>query len=87
MGCNALCLLHPTVLFLGAAIMQPLFGWVLDLSWRSESVGGVNVYSAAGYHSAMLLMAGFAVVVLVASLRLREAGALNVVTSRPDEVP
>ncbi len=68
-----------TGLFLGAAIMQPLFGWVLDLSWRGESVGGVNVYSAAGYHNAMLLMAGFAVVALVASVRLRETWARNVV--------
>ncbi len=68
-----------TGLFLGAAIMQPLFGWVLDLSWSGESMGGVNVYSAAGYHSAMLLMAGFAVVALVAALRLRETGARNVV--------
>jgi len=67
-----------TGLFLGAAIMQPLFGWVLDLSWEGETVAGVNIYSAAGYQSAMLLMAGFAVIALIASLRIRETWATNI---------
>ncbi len=67
-----------TGLFLGAAIMQPLFGWLLDLSWRGETLAGVNIYSAAGYRSAMLLMVGFAVIALIASLRMRETGARNI---------
>lgn len=67
-----------TGLFLGAAIMQPLFGWVLDLSWDGEAVTGINIYSADGYHNAMLLMAGFAVIALIASLRIRETYATNI---------
>jgi sugar phosphate permease len=67
-----------TGLFLGAAIMQPLFGWVLDRSWSGEVVAGVNVYSASSYHDALLLMAGFALIALVGALRLRETGARNI---------
>ncbi len=67
-----------TGLFLGAAIMQPLFGWVLDLSWEGNTISGVNIYSADGYQSAMLLMAGFALIALVASLRIRETGGKNI---------
>jgi sugar phosphate permease len=67
-----------TGLFLGAAIMQPLFGWVLDLSWGGETLAGVNIYSADGYQNAMLLMVGFAVIALVASLRIRETYARNI---------
>lgn len=67
-----------TGLFLGAAIMQPLFGWVLDLSWAGETLAGVNRYSADGYHNAMLLMVGFAVIAVFASLRVRETYARNI---------
>ena len=67
-----------TGLFLGAAIMQPLFGWVLDLSWDQETVAGINIYSADGYHNAMLLMVGFAVIALIASLQIRETYARNI---------
>jgi sugar phosphate permease len=64
-----------TGLFLGAAIMQPLFGWVLDRNWDGSSVAGVNIYSATGYQNGMWLMAGFALIALLASLRIRETWA------------
>jgi sugar phosphate permease len=67
-----------TGLFLGAAIMQPLFGWLLDRSWNGESVAGINLYSSVGYHNAMLLMVGFAFIALIASLRIRETRARNI---------
>jgi sugar phosphate permease len=67
-----------TGLFLGAAIMQPLFGWVLDRNWDGSSVAGVNIYSATGYQNGMWLMAGFALIALLASLRIRETGARNI---------
>lgn len=67
-----------TGLFLGAAIMQPLFGWVLDRYWQGSSSAGVNLYTAVGYQHAMQLMAGFAVIALIASLRIRETGARNI---------
>ena len=67
-----------TGLFLGAAIMQPLFGWVLDLFWDGKMVNGINLYGHEGYQNAMLLMAGFAVISFIAALRLRESYARNI---------
>jgi len=34
-----------TGLFLGAAIMQPAFGWVMDLTWGGELLDGVRHYA------------------------------------------
>jgi len=59
-------------LFLGAALMQPLFGWALDLGWDGLANGGVRVYAAEDYRHALWLMEGFALLALVASFWLRE---------------
>jgi sugar phosphate permease len=67
-----------TGLFLGAAIMQPLFGWVLDLNWSGATSNGVNIYDYESYRSAMLLMVAFAVIALIAAMRIHETGAKNI---------
>ena len=67
-----------TGLFLGAAIIQPLFGWVLDLGWDGKIVNGINLYSWQNYQSAMLLMFAFAVIAVIAALRIKETGCKNV---------
>lgn len=66
-----------TGLFLGAAIMQPLFGWVLDLGWDGKTLNGINLYSWENYQSAMLLMFAFAVVAVIAALRIKETHCKN----------
>ncbi|HEY9148440.1 MAG TPA: MFS transporter [Gammaproteobacteria bacterium] len=67
-----------TGLFLGAAMMQPLFGWVLDQGWDGAMSNGVRLYSGADYHNGLLLMLGFAVVALLAALRITETGGRNI---------
>lgn len=67
-----------TGLFLGAAIMQPLFGWLLDQGWDGTMRDGARLYSAADYHTALWLMFGFAALAFVAALRLTETGARNI---------
>ena len=67
-----------TGLFLGAAIIQPLFGWVLDLGWDGKIVNGINLYSWQNYQNAMLLMFGFAVIAMIAALRIKETGCKNI---------
>ncbi|WP_127475209.1 MFS transporter [Sulfurivermis fontis] len=67
-----------TGLFLGAAIMQPLFGWVLDRGWDGTMLNGVRLYSAADYHAALWLMLGFAAIAFVAALRLTETRGRNI---------
>lgn len=67
-----------TGLFLGAAIMQPLFGWVLDQGWDGTVNEGVRIYSGADYHNALLLMLGFAVVAVIAAWRITETRGRNI---------
>lgn len=67
-----------TGLFLGAAIMQPLFGWMLDLGWDGQVIAGMNHYSWQNYQYAMLLMAGFGVIALLGTLRVKETHCQNI---------
>ena len=66
-----------TGLFLGAAIMQPAFGWVLDLTWDGTLVEGVRRYSRADYGNGLWLSAAFALLALGAALSLRETHCRN----------
>ena len=53
--------------FVGTALMQPLFGWVADLTWDGTLQEGVRVYSYADYQNGFVLMLVFAVLGLLAS--------------------
>lgn len=66
-----------TGLFMGAAIMQPLFGWVLDLGWDEKIINGINLYSWQNYQNAMLLMLAFAIIAFIAALRIKETRCHN----------
>lgn len=63
--------------FIGTALMQPLFGFIADLSWDGTTVGGIRVYSPVDYHNGFLLMLAFAVVACLGALRLRETYCRN----------
>jgi sugar phosphate permease len=67
-----------TGLFLGAAIMQPAFGWAMDLTWNGALVDGVRVYALADYRNGLWLSAGFAGVGLIAAFFVRETGCRNI---------
>lgn len=66
-----------TGLFLGAALMQPTFGWVLDLGWGGELVDGVRRYAWTDYRNGLWLSCGLAVVGLIAGIRVRETYCRN----------
>lgn len=66
-----------TGLFLGAALMQPLFGWVLDRGWDGSILDGVRLYSAGDYQQAMGLMLVFAVIAVLGALRITETYGSN----------
>jgi sugar phosphate permease len=61
-----------TGLFLGAAVMQPAFGWVLDLTWDGALREGVRLYGRADYLNGLWLSFGCALIALVAAPRMRE---------------
>jgi len=67
-----------TGLFLGAAVMQPLFGWAMDLSWDGRMVNGLRAYSAGDYHSGFLLMLVFAALSVAGACRIRETHCRNI---------
>jgi len=69
-----------TGLFLGAAVMQPAFGWVLDLGWGGVLVDGLRQYAWADYRNGLWLSCGLAVVGLIAGLRVRETYCRNLTT-------
>ncbi|MBP8290966.1 MAG: MFS transporter [Chromatiaceae bacterium] len=61
-----------TGLFLGAAVMQPAFGWVLDLTWDGALREGVRLYGRADYLNGLWLSFGCALIALVAAPQMRE---------------
>ena len=61
-----------TGLFLGAAVVQAVFGAVMDWGWQGELINGLRGYGPADYQRGLLLCTGCAALGLVASLRLRE---------------
>jgi len=67
-----------TGLFLGAAIVQPLFGWIMDLSWNGAMTNGVRVYSTADYHTGFFLILGCVVLAIVASTFFHETRCRNI---------
>ena len=67
-----------TGLFLGAAIMQTAFGWILDLTWDGSLVDGLRQYAMSDYRNGLWLSLGFAVLALIAATLLRETHCRNV---------
>lgn len=66
-----------TGLFLGAAVVQPLFGWVMDRGWDGKLVDGVRIYGVADYRRGLLVMVVFAALALIGSLLVKETRCRN----------
>ncbi len=65
--------------FIGTAMMQPLFGRIMDVFWDGTMAGGIRIYSAADYQNGFLLVIIFSVVAIVGALRLHETRGRNIV--------
>lgn len=65
--------------FIGTALMQPLVGYVMDLSWKGDIQQGIRIYSGSDYSFGFILMLIFGIVALLGALRLRETGGKNIV--------
>ena len=76
-----------TGIFLGAAIVQPLFGALIDLSWDGTMLNGVRIYQASDYANGLLLCVGMTSMSAIASLYLRETYARNVTLGDPRHIP
>jgi len=58
--------------FLGAGILQPLVGWVMDRGWDGKVVEGARVYAAHNYQTGLSIMLAFAVLGLWGAWGIRE---------------
>ena len=66
-----------TGLFLGAAIVQPLFGWIMDRGWDGTLIDGVRIYGAGDYRRGLLVLVVFAAIAFVGSLLVKETRCRN----------
>jgi sugar phosphate permease len=64
-------------LFLGAALAQPLFGWLLDRSWDGTVVDGVRRYRPEDHATGVWLFVGLSAFSALVSLLLRETHCRN----------
>lgn len=65
--------------FLAGAILQPLFGWVMDLNWAGGvTSSGSRLYAPEDFHNGLLLLVFTAGIGAMASWRLRETNCRNV---------
>jgi MFS family permease len=67
-----------TGVFLGAAIMQPLFGWIIDQTWNGVMDGAVRVYAWSDYANALWASVIFAAFALLVSFKVRETNCKNI---------
>lgn len=74
-----------TALFLGAAVLQPLFGWIMDLTWDGTVVNGLRHYAWSDYRNALGMSFGVALLGLAGALRMRETHNRNVTLHRAAE--
>jgi len=58
--------------FLGLAILQPLFGYILDLGWAGLLIDGARIYTIEAYRYGFLVCLLFAIIAFVAALMYRE---------------
>ena len=50
---------------LGAMILQPAIGWMLDRNWQGALVGEVRIYDLAAYRSGFVLIIAFSVLAVL----------------------
>lgn len=58
--------------FLGAAVLQPLVGWVMDQGWDGKLMAGARVYSEHNYQVGLGIMFAFSIAGLIGAFFIRE---------------
>ncbi|MDP3537661.1 MAG: MFS transporter [Azonexus sp.] len=64
--------------FLAAALLQPLVGWVMDLGWQGEMVGGARVYDVATWRNGIAVVALCALCGAASCWWIRETRCRNI---------
>jgi sugar phosphate permease len=61
--------------FLGAAVLQPLVGWVMDQGWDGKLLAGARVYSEHNYQVGLGIMFAFSIAGLIGAFFIRETNS------------
>lgn len=64
--------------FVGAALMQPAFGYILDVYWQGEINQGLRIYPLEAFQAAFGLCAAVLAVSLIFTLMIKETHCRNV---------
>lgn len=71
--------------FIGAALIQPLFGWVLDRNWQGGIEQGVRVYPLSAYQSAFWVCAVVLGLGVFFTCLIKETRGVNICSARGDQ--
>ncbi len=64
--------------FIGIALLQPLFGYVLDLGWQGVMVEGARVYPLSAYQNGFMLSVAATLISIIAGLLIKETKCQNI---------
>lgn len=64
--------------FLAAALLQPTVGWVMDLSWQGEMLGGTRFYDVASWRAGLLVVTLCAALGALCSWWIHETRCRNI---------
>ena len=66
--------------FLAGALLQPLFGYVMDLGWQGQMVNGVRTYDLAAWRNGLAVILACALLGALAAWKIRETRCQNITT-------
>ena len=72
--------------FVGGALLQPLFGWILDCNWRGAIADGIRIYPLAAYQNAFWVCAVILGFGLLFTCLIKETKGLNIYQVRADRL-
>lgn len=64
--------------FLGAAVMQTVFGYALDFKWGNQMSGHIRIYTLDGYQLAFICCLVMLLISIIGLIFLRETGCRNI---------
>ena len=67
--------------FLAGALLQPLFGYVMDLGWQGALLNGARIYDLSAWRNGLLVVLACALLGAIAAWRIRETHCRNIWTA------
>ncbi len=68
--------------FLGTSLMQPLFGFVLDMGWDGTMINNARIYGPPDYRNALFMMLFFGIIGVMGALCIQETHCMNIADGR-----